>query len=70
MGHKMTYSTKAAAFLAMNPTHLGTIANRKYYESPTHGDESPMFYIEDGKLRKSEFWDMESAQDAMWNNFN
>lgn len=66
----MTLSDKAAAFLAQKPAILGSIGGRMYYEHPTYGDEVPMFYIEEGKLRKSEHWDMDSACDANWNNFN
>ena len=65
----MQLSDKATAFLAMNPTVLGSIAGVTYYEHPVYGDEVPMFYIEDGKLRKSVHWDMDSAHEAMWNTF-
>ena len=57
-------SEKAAAFIAKNPTVLGVIGDRTYYEHPDHGDEVPMFYIDEGKLRKSVHWDMDSAQDG------
>ena len=62
-------SEKAKAFLAQKPAVLGVIADRTYYEHPIYGDEVPMYYIDGGKLKKSEFWDMESASDASHNNF-
>ena len=65
----MQLSEKAAAFMAKNPTKLGTIGNRVYYEHPEYGDEVPMFFIENGRLYKSAYWDMESASDASYNNF-
>ena len=61
-------SDKAKAFLAMNPVVLGVVGSVTYYESPTHGDEVPMFFIENGKLRRSEFWDIDSAWEDQWNN--
>jgi hypothetical protein len=65
----MTLSDKAQAFCAQNPTVLGVVGGRTYYEHPTLGDEAPMYYIEDGKLRRSEHWDMDGASEAMWNTF-
>ena len=59
----------AAAFMAQNPTILGIIGDRTYYEHPILGDAAPMFYIEDGRLRRSAFWDIESAHEAYSNHF-
>lgn len=59
-----TLSEKAAAFMAQNPTIIGVVGSVTYYEHPTAGDEAPLFFIEDGKLRESVYWDIESAQDA------
>lgn len=64
-----TLSEKAQAFMNQNPTVVGMVGPVTYYEHPTLGDEAPLYFIEDGKLRRSEFWDLESAQDAQWNNF-
>jgi hypothetical protein len=60
-------SPKAAVFMGQNPTVIGVVGPVTYYEHPTYGDEAPMFFIEDGKLRRSEHWDIDSAQDAQWN---
>lgn len=66
----MQMGEKAQAFLAKNPAKLGTIANVTFYEHPDLGDEVPMFFIdEQGRLRRSVHWDMESAQDAAFNSF-
>jgi len=71
MNTEMILSDKAKAFLAKNPAKLGVSGNRTYYEHPDFGGEVPMFYIsEEGKLKKSVHWDMESASDTLWNSFD
>ena len=63
-----TLSDKAKAFLAKKPVVLGVSGDTTFYECPTLGEESPMLFIDqEGKLRRSEFWDMDSVMESMWN---
>ncbi len=34
-------------FLVSNPTHVGTVADIRFYECPKRGDESPLIAIKD-----------------------
>ena len=55
-------SGKSAAFLAKNPTLLGTYKGVSYYEHPTKGDDHPMIEITaDGRKLISDYWDMSSV---------
>jgi hypothetical protein len=55
---------KAKAFLAKNPTAIGTVAGHKFYEHPTLGDESPLIVITpDGNVQVSDFWELPTREE-------
>jgi hypothetical protein len=57
-------SDKARAFLAKNPTHIGTVLGVDYFEHPTLGDEAPLVMIgPDGKVRHSDHWDLPTVEE-------
>ena len=52
-------SDKAKAFLAKQPTHIGTVSGYDFYEHPTKGDESPLMVITpDGKVHATYEWEL------------
>jgi hypothetical protein len=57
---------KARAFLAKDPTHIGTVLGVDYFEHPTLGDESPLIEIgADGKLKLSDWWELPSVNEVL-----
>lgn len=57
---------KAIAFLAKNPTLLGTVHGVDLYEHPELGDESPLVAITaDGRLKKTDHWEVPSPADGV-----
>jgi len=64
IANRIDLSDKARAFLAKNPTHIGTVLGVDYFEHPTLGDEAPLVMIgTDGKVRHSDHWDLPTAEE-------
>lgn len=56
---------KAKAFLAKNPTHLGTVRGVDLYEHPTLGDETTLVAITaDGRVKSTDHWEVPSFEDG------
>jgi hypothetical protein len=54
-------TTDKAKRLASEATLIGVVCGVPFYESPTHGDESPLIYInKEGKAKLSDFWELPS----------
>lgn len=54
-------TTEKAKRLVEQATLIGTVCGVPFYESPTHGDESPLIYInKEGKAKLSDFWELPS----------
>lgn len=52
-------SDKAKAFLAKQPTFIGTVSGYDFYEHPEMGDESPLLVVTpDGKVHKTYEWEL------------
>ena len=55
----------AKKFMSKNPTFLGRVHGVDLYESPTMGDEVTLRAITaDGRLKKTDHWEVPSAQDG------
>jgi hypothetical protein len=54
-------TTDKAKRLASEATLIGVVCGVPFYESPAHGDESPLIYInKEGKAKLSDFWELPS----------
>lgn len=57
---------RAQLFMERNPTKIGTVLGRTYYEHPTRGDEAPLYYISDeGRLCQSSFYELPSVEEML-----
>lgn len=56
---------KAIAFMAKNPTYLGTVHGVDLYEHPTLGDETVVYGLtKEGKIKKTSHWEVPTAADG------
>ena len=60
----MTYSDKAAAFLAKRPALIGMVAGHTFYECPVMGDEETLYAVTPaGKLKHTCFWELPTTDE-------
>ncbi len=52
-------------FLASNPTHVGTVADIRFYECPVRGDESPLIAIKGEHCVLTSDFDMPCADEML-----
>ena len=56
------FTAKARAFIAKNPTFIGSVNGVDLYEHPEHGDESPLVAITpSGRVRPTDCWELPDA---------
>ena len=63
--HPLSVNSPKALNLINNATVICTIAGHRLYESPTHGDESPLLTIKDGKAKLTSFWEAPDVEDFL-----
>lgn len=51
--------TEKALALVATATLIGTVNGIPFYESPTMGEDAPLLFInEEGKVKRSDFWEL------------
>ena len=52
-------------FFAHNPTHVGTVANIRFYENPIHGDEAPLIADTGEHIGHSVFYEIPTLDELL-----